>query len=84
MFARFAVVGINRCAAAGPGGFPLAGPHAQSRSFHDGVTQRFEQTGALTNACVAVLMAFESREESPPLPAPDKQIALGATAAGSA
>ena len=72
-----AAVTSNQYAGAGPGGYPLLGPHVQSLSFNGCISNLFEQTGSLTNVCVDMLLACQPGEnEYPPEEPPSTQIAF--------
>jgi hypothetical protein len=75
--ADIALIETNRYAA-GPGGYPIAGVHERSLTFCDrGVANRFEQTGALTNVCVDMLVACVPWSREPPEPPSDAHFAVG-------
>lgn len=73
--AERAVVETNRYAA-GAGGVPVAGAHAQGLSIDGGITNLFDQTGAQTNVCMDMLLACNAGAEARPDFEPDAQLAF--------
>ncbi len=55
--AEYAVVETNLYSSAGPGGYPLSGPHSRGLYFSTGVSNLLEQTSEMTNICLDVLIA---------------------------
>jgi hypothetical protein len=77
-----ALIETNRYAA-GPGGYPIAGAHERSLTFDDSnATNPFEQTGALTNVCVDMLLACRRWTDAPPEQPSDIQFGVGVTSNG--
>ena len=70
-----ALIGTNRYAA-GAGGRPLSGTHAQSLCFSGGVSNMFSQTSSLTNVCLDMLIGVEPGVGDQPDDVPDAQLAF--------